>query len=97
MRYYRDWQFFNRKPQGSRLLMQAWYSGKLWDMGFGFNPARLWIGRFMKTEHKYCFHFHVYFPLAQRHWGSIITYTGRLSIGWRWKGDWYQLPKVKRG
>jgi hypothetical protein len=92
MRYYRDWQFFNRKPEGSDRLMQACYSGLLWDMGFGFSPARMWIGRFMKDEGKYCFHLHIYLPFARR-WKNTITYTGRVSIGWRRNGVWRQLPK----
>lgn len=92
MRYFRDWQFFNRKPNGSELLLQACYSGYLWDMGFGLDPARIWIGRFMKTEHKYCFHLHIYLPFA-KHFGRRITYFGRISIGWRWKGKWHNIPK----
>lgn len=93
MRTWTDWQFFNRKPEGTYTLMQACYSGKLWDMGFGFDPVRLWIGRFRKDEHKYLFHLHIYFPFA-RHFGRTITYTGRISVGCWWKGKWHNYPKV---
>ena len=87
MRNYVDWQFFNRKPEGSYRLMQACYSGKLWDMGFGITPARIWIGRFMKAEPKYCFHLHIYLPLAKFN-HTRITYTGRVRLGWRYNGVW---------
>lgn len=96
MRSYTDWQFFNRKPEGTYTLMQACYSGKLWDMGFGIDPARLWIGRFMKTGSKYCFHLHVYFPFARRFDGPVLTYTGRIAIGWRWNNVWHNFPKKEK-
>ena len=63
MRQYRDWQFFNRRPEGSALLMQACYSGRLWSFGFGFDPARIWLGRLSKRKSgSYGFHFHAYLP-----------------------------------
>lgn len=93
MRQYTDWQFFNRKPEGTYTLMQACYSGKLWNMGLGFGPARIWCGRFRKTEHKYLFHLHIYLPLARTFSGDILTYTGRLSFGWYRKGKWHNFPK----
>lgn len=88
MRHYRDWQFFNRKPAGSKRLMQACYTGHLWNFGFGLDPARIWIGRLSRTAKpgSYAFHFHAYLPFNRR---GLPT---RPTIGFRRKnGQWIDL------
>lgn len=93
MRNYRDWQFFNRKPEGSKRLMQACYNGKLWSFGFGTDPARIWFGRLSKHRKQgaYAFHFHMYLPFNGR------GYRWTPSIGFRKKnGQWVNFPAVQK-
>lgn len=88
MRPYRDWQFFNRKPEGSALLRQACFSGHLWSFGFGLDPARIWLGRLSRSRKpgSYAFHFHAYLPFNNR--GA----PWRPSIGFRRRnGTWVNL------
>lgn len=87
MRQYRDWQFFNRKPEGSDRLMQACYSGPLWSFGFGLDPARIWIGRLSRAKPgSYAFHLHMYLPFNGH--GLFL----RPTVGYRRRdGSWVNL------
>lgn len=92
-RSYRDWQFFNRKPEGSELLMQACYTGALWSFGFGLDPARIWLGRLSRRKRgSYAFHFHIYLPFNSAGVGFRVTTGYRRKDGvWRnWR--WPKLP-----